>query len=639
MPSENEKSSISSSAFLTPLSIFSRSPPLLLPQTGSEGGLLANNEFVHCLTNSLQAIVVEQASANRNNKDSNDNTVDVLSDATNLLKAPDVVNGCAGNGSDEDNGVSNLLLSGTKGSRGNSSGGHPKSLHKKRLKGVHRPKTRKGDHGCDSHTSHLDLTMMERRVHGGKQHRNKGVFDDPKHATNSHQENKSKPPQLFVLSHERKPFTQDPKPIRHTVGFNSVSSASPASSVCSYSPPTLSPSPTSFHSSLTVETPSSQPTHILENIANLNHTAKPEDTHEERIKDAWPDFGVDVSAKLPQAIPLYGSENKADEPTEEDLLCEPPIVVTTSLPCPLPEELDSGCNFSISSSNESASSSLARENEPASSSLARENELASSSASSSLARENELASSSLARENESASSSLARENGPASNSLERKNESASSSLARENEPASSLLERKNEPVSSSLARENAPTSLLVRESELASTSLVRQNKPASILLARQSMHESCGYAPMCNARFQSTPQHQHQQHLSPDQYLQFQSHQLNIFVKQHQEQKEKQTDKHIFFSFDPPPLLNISPTGHLPVAPLQMVPSPPTILRPLFFSPPPVHVHPARPDIRTRLPCHTFSCPPPPPPPLPPNLPYKTVTSSNTFGNSKLISL
>lgn len=414
-----------------------------------------------------------------------------------------------------------LTKSSSNSSCGGGGGGHPKSLHKKRLNGGQRPKGRKGDHS-DCPASSLDATMTERRAHSGK-NRTKAEGADQRHAAASHQVNKMQPPPLLSVPpppHET-PSTHSSKPMQLVVEFSSVSSASPASSVCSYSPPTLSPSPTSsFHTHLVVDTPGAHPAHhqmVFGNFANLNSPAKPElsnkvDDEGHVIKDEWPDFGEDASGKIPQnSTKFYESDHKVDETKKEDLLSEPSVAVEPFLPDTAPEEEDSGCNLSIRSSNVSVPSSL----------------------------------------------------------------------------------------------------------------------------ARQTVQENCVYAPLCGSLLQSTPpyQHQHQHHLSPNQYLQFQREQLTKFVKQHQEQKEKQTDKQIFFLFDPPPPpMNVSPT-HMSLAPLQMVTSPLTLQRPLYFSPPPFHIHP----VRTSLPRQPFSSspPPPPPPPLPPNLPYNVPTSVTSCGSRK----
>ena len=115
-------------------------------------------------------------------------------------------------------------------------------------------------------------------------------------------------------------------------------------------------------------------------------------------------------------------------------------------------------------------------------------------------------------------------------------------------------------------------------------------------------------------------------HLQSQQYLWMQSQHLNMFIQQHKEQHDNQTDNQIFFPMDISPQCSdfppMQPPLHLPPPPNNLQQAPPTShlphTRPLFF--------PALPLQDYRVPLlragvgngpSGVSCPPAPPPPPP----------------------
>lgn len=129
---------------------------------------------------------------------------------------------------------------------------------------------------------------------------------------------------------------------------------------------------------------------------------------------------------------------------------------------------------------------------------------------------------------------------------------------------------------------------------------------------------------------------QFSEHLQSQQYLWMQSQQLNMFVQQHKEQQEQQTDKHIFYPVDPvleppapclpqhvtPGLIQTPFFQHVPLSP----PHNPHDPRPLFF--------PVQSSHDPQVPGQLSDLPhPPPPPPLPVH-PYHPPTG-NKWADSK----
>lgn len=115
-------------------------------------------------------------------------------------------------------------------------------------------------------------------------------------------------------------------------------------------------------------------------------------------------------------------------------------------------------------------------------------------------------------------------------------------------------------------------------------------------------------------------------HLQCQQYLWMQSQHLNMFIQQHKEQQENQTDNQIFFPMDlsPLPQCNDFPPPspiqlplHLPPPPCQPPPPHPAHTRPLFFPLQPLDYQMPllRPGMDSGL--SDVSCPPAPPPPPP----------------------
>lgn len=125
-------------------------------------------------------------------------------------------------------------------------------------------------------------------------------------------------------------------------------------------------------------------------------------------------------------------------------------------------------------------------------------------------------------------------------------------------------------------------------------------------------------------------------HLKSQQYLWCQRQQLHMFVQQHMEQQEQQTDKQIFYPIDPtldtpaPPCIPQHMTPTLVPAPLfQHVQRSHIDPRPLFFPTQPSH-DPQVPGKSSDVACPPY---PPPPPPLPVH-PYCPPASNKWISNT-----
>ncbi len=138
-------------------------------------------------------------------------------------------------------------------------------------------------------------------------------------------------------------------PQRQQIGFenSSISSASPPSSVCSHSPLTLSPSPTSSFSgqlvaaaAATVDMSINPSLHKLLARPNLSGARPTSATAKEGSegKDEWPDLGMDFGTPPPKPKVLKHLEVEAKS-------------LESSPECRTEEE-DSGCNMSVGSSSE-----------------------------------------------------------------------------------------------------------------------------------------------------------------------------------------------------------------------------------------------------------------------------------------------
>lgn len=332
LPSDDDcTSSTSSSAFVTPLSTRSQSPLFHLPNPDPK------ENFAHCLSDSLQKMKVERLTA----------LPDFNDDVLTSLNLNDHVNMTVTTANSHDSG--SILTSQVHTVNTTSI----KNKQKKRLNGLQRPQMKRVDQSSSSPVhciNELSLTTSAERK------------DKPRLAPSRNRKVKKTvyegDDSGCSVGYGSGTSSSKAKKSRHTIPSHhkdknnfediSISSASPPSSVCSHSPVTLSPSPTSsFSNQLTVKNsmnPSLQKFFSTNNdTINLDNN-----TQDNESKDEWPDLGMDFSTpskppsdKIHTHLELEAqfSESSPDSKTEDN---------------------DSGCNMSISSSIEFSLRSLKR---------------------------------------------------------------------------------------------------------------------------------------------------------------------------------------------------------------------------------------------------------------------------------------
>ena len=319
LPSEDEhcNSSTSTSAFVTPLSTRSQSPSLPLADFDS----LCNSkeDFIYSLTNSLNGCITNSdGHCNPHCESSGMHTGTVA-----IVPGPETISSpscttCTLNGSESDE----------------------KNQPKKRMNGIiqanhnHLSVSPEGELPARKDTEHVKAVSSRNRRN---KKTNDNVSFNPK-GKKMHSLSLESCDKHLSLNH-----TSD-KPCKsmeqNDVEISSISSASPASSVCSHSPQTFSPSPTSSINSFNKD--------LAPKATNLRKKPK----EDSQMKDEWPDLGMEFSISP-----------KAPKPAEIHSHLEIEAGMTESLLDPKAEEDDSGCNMSIGSSNES-SFSTAKHQQP-----------------------------------------------------------------------------------------------------------------------------------------------------------------------------------------------------------------------------------------------------------------------------------
>ena len=681
LPSENEqsKSSTSSSAFVTPLSTRSQSP--VLSKASSEVCLHPDHhELAKALMDSLSSMAESQENTDSSGI-SSDISKDTVVDASSARDSSSYEEKSSHGETDkmEPSCASSTSKSSSKAS---GSGGHSK--REKKLNSMQRKTRRMEQSKVDSGThkdglckkaesddqkskntgkhdfrapprnnsplSSLD-SPVTRRPH--VKHKSKRQSSDHQDRASQHQAKKLQPLFLHVPPQEQKlptaaqlshlPPPKGQKPTQLGVEFSSLSSASPASSVCSYSPVTLSPSPTAslhMHQPVPLIGESSavglpvQRQLVLGSTANLNADSGSQEPvcsngDDDDAKDEWPDFGMFASNSnncssggVTSVVTSKQQDfNKLVEIAKQDSRpCDPPSNAASSLPEVL---------FHTREAPSSAFKVLSSAPKP----LPSTSEVPSSafkvlSTPEVLFPSFEVPSSAFKVSSSAPEATLTfAPEATLTAAPEAVLTSVPERLSSSSEPRADEATEEEEVDSrcsmSTGSGGDSATSGTSSKNQLPETTVTTEHVQYALTVDGAAN-------PLCDPLLQ-------QQHLSPNQYLQLKRDQLNKFVQQYQEKLEKQTDNQIFFPVEPPP------PPHMTLPSVPMLSSPPAVpmlsptsiqmmTTPMFLqSPPPPlhHLHPSGPDIRTSLagapPFLSTSPPPPPPPPLPPNLPYNVM--------------
>lgn len=725
LPSENEQSkstSTSSSAFVTPYSTRSQSPVLSKTGSDSNGQVGIQDELTRALAD------LSEVTDKHENTDSSGIASDVSKDtvvggssARDSSSYEEKSSGCRDSDEREPPAAIITPRPPAMPSSGNSSSG--KSVSKKRLNCIQRSKGRRAEQArSDSaaqgeETGRAKETEIQKKTNGsGLRHESRGMAHmSPTNVTRKHpnrnksrkaagaehqdksgclqapaavpptqqhsvrpgQQNRVRKPQPLLLpttdqnkqgqpaveSHPLPP-PKGQKASQLRVEFHSLSSASPASSVCSCSPLTLSPSPTSslqlhqpilttdsLSASLLVQHQVGVDTNLTSaatgpqpDLVDQNNLTVKED---DDSKDEWPDFGLLSShgdKPCSSQVSSMRNGNAGNVPVEHNVV---PNLDShqkdqsrcahgkPTLPHHLPFSSTSATSQTPSTNNFETPSSAYKVVDSTSELLPSLSEFPSSafkviSPHADLLPRNEVPSSAFKV--------------PFSCPEVVLTSAPSPSMATSEEPKPSLtLDQTPEPGNESSSSE-APASVVAATEEAeeehdsgcnmstcSGSAESASSTGGGALAGNQPLEHNAQYPIMADSTLNPLcePVSQHH-HLSPNQYLQLKRNQLTMFVQQYQEKVEKQTDDQIFFPVDPPP-----PTSHMTMMispPVQILSPPPMqMMTPTIFlqSPPPPlhHHHPVVADIRTSLvagapPFLSSSPPPPPPPPLPPNLPY-----------------